>query len=174
MKNPLKLAAALFAATAFSLATGSAGKVADDILGYWAPNKDKLVEMMKKEMAKNGQADPAAIAMATNMASTMAEMLTLHLEEGTGTMHTPEGPDASGYRLSEVDEGARTFTITLQKEGDPDKTGTGKIEGDVLTMTIDGQTMAMDRVDEEAFEARKKKAAEFDPAKLFGPGAAPK
>ncbi len=183
--NPFQFTTALAAAAALSLGackdgskdggadSGSGGdggsggsapaseSVSDQLVGVWAPNVEKMLEAAKAEMPAD------QFQAAEPMMKMMAEMMTLEIGKGTATMHSPEGPEEGTYTLADVDESAGTFSITVSKEGEEDMTGTGEIAGDTLSMTMDGDSLIMDRIDAATLQARIEKAKNFDPSSLF-------
>ncbi len=146
--------------------TGGTKSVAELLNGYWAPNKEGTLALMKEEAAKSGEeVDAAAMAFAAQMIEMMADSMVAQFDNGKATMHGPEGAEDGSYKIASSDDATGEFSIDMvDPDGESTKI-TGKIEGDKMTAVSDGMSMVMDRIGKDAFakriEAIKAKAAEL-------------
>ena len=136
-------------------------------------DKDSMIEAMKAEAGKEAgeNLDQAAIALMLPMIEMMAEMMAIKIGDGTMSMLSPEGEENSTFKLLETNDATGKFKILVTKEdGEEEEETPGHIKGDTLTITDDGKSIVMNRIDEEEFNKRQEKINDFDPTKLFQEG----
>ncbi len=151
-------------------AAAAGGPISKQVQGYWVMDKDSMIEAMKAEAGKEAgeNLDQAAIALMLPMIEMMAEMMAIKIGDGTMSMLSPEGEEKSSFKLLETDDATGKFKILVTKEdGEEEEETPGHIKGDTLTITDDGKSIVMNRIDEEEFNKRQKKIKDFDPTKLF-------
>ena len=151
-------------------AAAAGGPVSKQVQGYWVMDKDSMIEAMKAEAAKEAgeNLDQAAIALILPMFEMMAEMVVIKIGDGTMSQLSPEGEENSTFKFLETDDANGKFKIIETKEnGEEEKEVPGHIKGDTLTITDDGTSYVMNRIDEEEFNKRQKKIKDLDPTKLL-------
>ena len=151
-------------------ATTDGGAVGKAINGAWAPDKDSLMAMMKKEAAAQAGVEelPAeAMAMMTMMLEVMADKMVIELNDGKANLYSPDGVEAETYEFVSADEATGEFVVKMVDADGEAEEGKGKVDGDTMTMTSEGVTMSMKRLSDEEFAARKKAIEEFDPSALL-------
>ena len=146
---------------------------ADKLIGYWAISKDKMLEIAKKEAEANGGTlEGPEAAMAIKMVEMMAGSVVLQFSVGGKAIaHTPGGVEEAEYKVGATDAASGEFELTIDPPDEDPKTGKAKFDGDMLEMTVDDDTMFLERISEEEFEKRKSKIKDFDPSSLIPPGA---
>ena len=133
-------------------------------------DKDSMIAAMKADAAKEGgeNLDQAALALMLPMIEMMAEMMAIKIGDGSMSMLSPDGEEKSTFKLLETDDATGKFKILVTKEdGEEEEETPGHIKGDTLTITDEGKTIVMTRIDEEEFTKRQKKIKDFDPTKLL-------
>ncbi|MCH2061490.1 MAG: hypothetical protein MK183_12775 [Verrucomicrobiales bacterium] len=151
-------------------AAAAGGPVSKQVQGYWVMDKDSMIEAMKADAAKEAgeNLDQAAIALILPMFEMMAEMVVIKIGDGTMSQLSPEGEENSTFKFLETDDANGKFKIIETKEnGEEEKEVPGHIKGDTLTITDDGTSYVMNRIDEEEFNKRQKKIKDLDPTKLL-------
>jgi len=151
-------------------------KIAEQLVGYWAPDKASLEAIMAEEMAGQfgGEGGPgAAIAdkVIGPMVEAMLEFFVFQLDGKNAWVLGPEGLEDQGpYELVSADEATGAFVVkTTDKETGETEDGEGSIKGDSLELSMDGKGLKMNRITEADFEARKGKAENFNPEALLAP-----
>jgi len=122
---------------------------------------------MKADAAKEGEDNPAAIALMLPMIEMMADMMAIQIGDGTMSMLSPEGEEKSTFKILESDEATGDFKILVAKAGEDDEENPGNIKGNTMTINDDGKSIVMNRIDDAEFTRRQKKIKDFDPSKLL-------
>jgi len=128
------------------------GSVSKLLNGYWAPNFEGMIAAMKAEAAKSGEELPE---FALQMVEIMVGKMVLHMDNGKATMLTPDGSEPGTYKVISSNDATGAFVFALDTGDGTPKTATGKVEGDKLTMTVDDQTLVMDRIDKAEYAKRQ-------------------
>jgi len=126
-----------------------------------------MVAAMKADAAKEGEDNPAAIALMLPMIEMMADMMAIQIGDGTMSMLSPEGEEKSTFKILESDEATGDFKILVAKAGEDDEENPGNIKGNTMTINDDGKSIVMNRIDDAEFTRRQKKIKDFDPSKLL-------
>lgn len=143
------------APVAAAVAPAAGAPLAEQILGYWAADKDAMIAMMKEEAKAAGEDEPDALAM--TMIESMAGGITLHVKADEITMAMGAlGSQSIAFKFLEGDSttGDFSFEVTPPGEGEK-KTEKGNIKGNALMMEADGQKLVLNRLTKEQFEAKK-------------------
>ena len=146
------------------------GPISKQVQGYWVMDKDSMIAAMKADAAKEEgeNLDQAALALMLPMIEMMAEMMAIKIGDGSMSMLSPDGEEKSTFKLLEADDATGKFKILVTKDdGEEEEETPGHIKGDTLTITDEGKTIVMTRIDEEEFTKRQKKIKDFDPTKLL-------
>ena len=154
-------------APAAESAAAAGGPISKQLQGYWVLDKDSMVAAMKAEAAKEGEDNPAAIALMLPMIEMMADMMAIQIGDGTMSMLSPEGEEKSTFKILESDEATGDFKILVAKAGEDEEENPGNIKGNTMTINDEGKSIVMNRIDEAEFTKRQKKIKDFDPSKLL-------
>ena len=132
-------------------------------------DKDSMIAAMKADAAKEGgeNLDDAMLALMLPMIEMMADMMAIQIGEGTMSMLSPEGEEKSTFKLLESDEATGDFKILVTKDGEDEEETPGNIKGNKMTITDEGKSIVMTRINEAEFTKRQKKIKGFDPSKLL-------
>ena len=117
---------------------------------------------MKADAAKEGEDNPAAIALMLPMIEMMADMMAIQIGDGTMSMLSPEGEEKSTFKILESDEATGDFKILVAKAGEDDEENPGNIKGNTMTINDDGKSIVMNRIDDAEFTRRQKKIKDFE------------
>lgn len=157
-KTIVGLAAVVFLMASGGLASGkepSGKSLHDQLVGYWAPDKEKMLKMIKEQMAKAGQTDPQALATELARFETMANTMLVGITRDAATIHLgPVGPMKSTYKVKSTDEDTGTITVAVTNQDGKKTKGKSIIKGDKLTMIDDQHTMHLHRITEAEFKRR--------------------
>lgn len=143
------------APVAAAVAPAAGTPLAEQILGYWAADKDAMIAMMKEEAKAAGEGEPDALAM--TMIESMAGGITMHVKADEITMAMGAlGSQSIAFKFLEGDSETGNFSFEVTPPGEADKkTEKGNIKGNALMMEADGQKLVLNRLTKEQFEAKK-------------------
>jgi len=141
---------------------GGAGDPAKELVGYWAPDIDQMVDMAKKEMPKE-QLEAGGAAM-IEMMTTMMGTMSFEFTSDTAIIHAPGGgQEKSTYKVKSSDAATGKIVVEITSD-DAVEEGTAIVKGDTLKLTKmeDGKedNIFLNRISEAEFKKRAAAAAE--------------
>ena len=146
--------AKILKASEYSSQTDSAkggSKVEKALNGAWAPEKEGMLAMLKRKASSEAE-----------LAKMRAESdkIIIEYKDGKTVSHSPGKAKESTYEILSSNDATGEIVLNLNPKGL--EKAKGKIDGDTMRMTIDGDTLMMNRLTAGEFEARKNAIEAFD------------
>ena len=160
MKRPsIKFGAAAAIALFSILAVGCGGSkksLEDQLIGYWAPNPEAMLEMALASMPEAAKADPATMKMMKEQMTAMAGKMVIHFDGSKTFMYGPDAPEESTYKITATDEETKTLTAEITDADGETETGKATVDGDKLTLEKGDDEMKLEllRITEAEFKKR--------------------
>lgn len=124
----------------------------DEMIGYWAPDVDATKKTLDETMKDKPDELAAAKALVEPILSSMALQIPA---KGRIVMYFMGVPQPSTYTVLSVDSKARTLGVEMTENGNGQR-GEITIDDDQMTLSKDGETLILDRIDEATFKKRQK------------------
>lgn len=121
----------------------------EQIIGYWAPDAEAMIEALKEELGD----DPGATAFLPQIAA-MFDAMAVQIEEDKLTIHAARAAQTATYTVTKVDPAGKTVTMKVVDQ-DGVSEGIAKVHGDKLTLSRNGEDFIMNRIDRKEFQQRK-------------------
>ncbi len=133
----------------------------NEVIGYWAPDTERIIREMEEKMKD----EPQALAMTRALMAPMLSSMAVEIpEKGKFFIHMMGQKQEATYIVKSVDLSSNSFNVETTTEGED-----GEMELESGTFTINGETLALTggkedgpldslfliRIDEAAFKKRQ-------------------
>jgi len=126
-------------------------KVEKALNGAWAPEKEGMFAMLKRKAANEKElAKMRAIS----------DKIIIEYKDGKTKSHSPGKAKESTYEILSSNDATGEIVLNLNPKGL--EKAKGKIDGDTMRMTIDGDPLIMNRLTAKEYESHKKVIEAFD------------
>ena len=154
-------------ASALLFALSGAGAVAKDeskglheqLVGYWAPNREAMIKMMLAQAKEAGQ-EKGAAEMVQGLIDRVIGSMAMEFTKDKSIMHTPDGAKTTEYKVVSTDDATGEIKVKVTDEKGKTEDGSAVLKGNILRLRKGKHNagpmgeIVLERISEESFKQR--------------------